>query len=266
MRIFKYWVKVSKELLVDHEKQVFVALGGSNISKTEAAKDGEKKLQNVQQLIDCNLDNDEDYEADIVEEIVYTLDNDNVVTRNRYGALVLNCKNIMFLDIDEYSKTLYDYLFNSSMSKKELMLNRIQRLAKKKKYEGLGFRAYETARGFRVMVLNAHFWARSSTSKKMMKDFRTDRFYRWMCEKQNCYRARLTPKPVRVKQKSIRVRYPERSEAEERNMQQWLEEYNAKSRDFATCKLRFVWGDQPSNRVVEYHDEMTRFRSDKKLA
>jgi len=266
MRAFKYWVKVTGELNVGNEKQVSTAIGGSNISEEAAAKDAEDKLRKAQQKIDGQLTSNDDYEADIVEEIVHIIDKDNVVTRNRYGALVLNSKHIMFLDIDEYSRSLYDSLFNRSLKTKELMLKRIQKLVKKKRYSGMGFRAYETARGFRVMVLNVDFAARSKISKKMMSDFDTDWMYRWMCEKQNCYRARLTPKPYRIRQKGIKVLYPERDDAEESALNKWVEEYEAKSKQFATCRLRLVSGDQAYSRVVEYHDEMTKCRSEYKLA
>ena len=150
MRIFKYWIEHSKTLNIDGLKQVSKAFGGSNISESDAKKDAEKKLDRTQKIINGELRKDEDYEADIIEEIIEKIDDNNIVTRNRYGALVLNSKSLMFIDIDDYSKSLFDLLFRKEKSQKELMLKKIEKTIQKKSYSDFGFRIYETHKGFRV--------------------------------------------------------------------------------------------------------------------
>lgn len=257
MRIFKYWVEHSKELNVDDIVQPSKVFGGSNVSVFEAMKDAEAKLLNVQKIINGELRKDHDYEADIIEEIIEKIDDANIVTRNRYGALVLNSKELLFIDVDAYSKTLFDLIFRRKYSLKDLMLHNIEKTAKKIKYADFGFRVYETANGFRILITNKSFDPRSNESKRIMDDFHSDYLYRWLCIKQNCYRARLTPKPYRVNQKKIKVIYPNRNEMQEQELSNWLNEYEQKSNSFSTCRLVKEYGRTRMNKVIEYHDKVT---------
>lgn len=266
MRIFKYWVEHSKELYIGNVKQLSKAFGGSNISKVEAVKDAENKLLKAQKIINGELKKEEDYEADILEEIVDKIDDENIITRNRYGALILNSKNVMFVDIDDYSKTMFDLLFRNKHSLKELMLNKIEKTAKKNKYSNFGFRIYETYKGFRILITNKNFNPRSQESRSIMNDFNSDHLYRWLCIKQNCYRARLTPKPYRIKQKGIKVIYPNRSPEEQKELSNWLKGYEQKSQKFSTCHLIKEYGKIRMNKTIEYHDKITAVKWGNKLA
>lgn len=257
MRIFKYWIEHSKELNVDGILQPSKVFGGSNISALEAMKDAEHKLLNVQKIINGELGKDPEYEADILEEIIEKIDDANIVTRNRYGALVLNSKELMFIDVDAYSKTLFDIIFRRKYSLKQLMFRKIEETANQKIYADFGFRVYETANGFRILITNKAFDPRSKESKRIMDDFNSDYLYRWLCIKQNCYRARLTPKPYRVKQKKIKVIYPNRSEQQEQELSNWLNEYEQKNKSFSTCRLVKEYGRTRMNKVIEYHDKVT---------
>lgn len=266
MRIFKYWVEHSKELNIDGLKQPSKVFGGSNVSTFEAIQDAENKLLKVQQIINGELGKDNEYEADILEEIIEKIDDANIVTRNRYGALVLNTKELMFIDVDAYSKTLFDVIFRRKYSLKELMLLNIEKTANKKVYADFGFRVYETANGFRILITNKAFDPRSKESKRIMIDFNSDYLYRWLCMKQNCYRARLTPKPYRVKQKKIKVIYPNRTEQQEQELSNWLNEYEQKNKSFSTCRLVKEFGRTRMNKVIEYHDKVTGVKSHATLA
>jgi hypothetical protein len=257
MRIFKYWVEHSKELNIDGIKQPSKVFGGSNVSEFEAIKDAENKLSNVQRIINGELEKDKEYEADILEEIIEKIDDVSVVTRNRYGALVLNTKELMFIDVDHYSKTVFDFIFRRKYSLKELMLRNIEKTANKKIYADFGFRVYETANGFRILITNKAFAPRSQESKRIMSDFNSDYLYRWLCVKQNCYRARLTPKPYRVKQKKIKVIYPNRNELQQQELLNWVNEYEQKNKSFSTCRLVKEYGRTRMNKVIEYHDKIT---------
>lgn len=268
MRIFKYWIEHTKDLKVDNVKQTSTVFGGSNVSQDEAKRDAESKLQRAQRIIngEINTFEDKDYEVDILEEVIDQLDENNVVTRNRYGALVLNSDKLMFIDIDDYSKTFLDWLLNRKMTKKAFILKKIMKSIQKEKYADYGFRVYETFKGFRVIVQNNDFSPRSDLSKKLMEEFNADFLYSMLCIQQNCYRARLTPKPYRMKQKGIRVVYPNRNEAEEARHGQWVEAYEQKSENYSTCKLLLKHGKVNSNKVVDYHDRLTRATERKKLA
>ncbi len=266
MRIFKYWVAYTKELNIKGIKQLSKVHGGSNVSENEAIKDAENKLLKAQKIINGELDRDQEYEADIVEEIIHKIDDHNIITRNRYGALVLNSKNMLFIDIDDYSKSLADRLFKRKNTKKELILDKIDKIVGKNKYAELGFRVYETSKGYRVLVTNKDFNPRTGESKSIMNDFGSDHLYRWLCIKQNCYRARLTPKPYRIKQKGIKVIYPGRNTEQQQKLSEWIKDYEEKSRDYSTCHLIKEYGKINMNDSIDYHDKMCGVRWKYKLA
>jgi len=268
MRIFKYWIEHSKDLTIaEGIQQVSKVFGGSNISIEDAKKDAEIKLEKAQKIINGEFRKDESYEADIIEEIIHEIDKDNIITRNRYGALVLNSRKLMFIDIDDYSKrSFWDKIFNRKLTQKELILKQISKTIKKGKYADLGFRVYETFKGFRVIVSGKDFSPRSKESKSIMKDFSADNLYRWLCIKQNCYRARLTPKPHRIKQNRIKVIFPNRTKTEQEIIENWIQSYESNSNNFATCKLVLEYGRSYSNRVIDYHDKHTRISTNLNLA
>ncbi|CAA0199066.1 hypothetical protein [Tenacibaculum maritimum] len=266
MRIFKFWIEHSKELNLNGIKQSSKVFGGSNISELDAIKDAERKLDSVQKIINGELEKNAEYESDIIEEIIEKIDEQNIVTRNRYGALVLNSKNMMFIDIDSYSKSILEMLFKKKIPVKELMLQKIVKTIKQHKYADFGFRVYETSKGYRVLVTNKDFNPRSKESKRMMADFNADHLYRLLCIRQNCYRARLTPKPYRIKQKGIKVVYPNRSNEEEQVLSNWLKEYTQKSTKYATCNLVREFGSVAMNAAIQYHDETAGVKWPNKLA
>lgn len=267
MRIFKYWAEVTEDLEVGQTTQKSTSFGGSNISVEDAKNDAKKRLRSIQEIILGRRPKTESYEANILEEIVNVINSENIITRNRYGALILNCKNLMFIDVDQYSKTLLDLLFRKKMTKKALTLAKILTVAKQTKYSHLGFRIYETCQGYRIIVTNQKFDPRSTESQKLMKVFKADRLYGFLCKKQNCYRARLTPKPYRIKQKGIKVIFPNRSTEQEVFLREWISEYNSKLKKYSVCKLIEQIGSVNSNeRIIKLHDQLTGIERSGKLA
>ncbi len=279
MRIFKYWVTYSQKLKIDRNglvlsykrdlkedtEHVFTTYGGSNFSEDDAKDDAIRKLERVQKIMDGEIDpDDEDYEADIREEILHEIDSDNIVTRNRYGAEVLNCKKTMFIDVDNCSTGLFDIF--RGLTAKESTLKKIKKKIQKKNFSHLGFRVYETFKGFRILVIHRDFNPKSDESKKIMRVFNADYLYRRLCIKQNCYRARLTPKPFRIDHKGIRIVFPKKDPIQEEKIVKWIKEYNSKSEKFASCKLVFQFGRPTTNRVIEYHDKETKALTDYELA
>jgi hypothetical protein len=124
------------------------------------------------------------------------------------------------------------------------------------KYRDYGFRLYETYQGARVIVLGRGFDPRHDETRRMMDEFNCDPLYTTLCIKQGCYRARLTPKPYRMKLRGYKVKYPR--EGEESEFQRWLSEYEHVSRDFSVCKLVEQMGPrQDIDNVVQLHDDIT---------
>ncbi len=90
----------------------------------------------------------------------------------------------------------------------------------------------------------------------MMKEFNCDTLYTQICRKQNCFRARLTPKPRRINLQSYKVRYP--LETVDIQFENWLQTYERDSRNYNVCKLIGQVGTSQSlPEAVRLHDEMT---------
>lgn len=264
MKIFKYWVVKQVKAQVDGEEQEITCYGGSNVSEEDAVRQAMEKIEGVKRKIAGDDSAFESYEAEIREEVVRELNPKAVITRNRYGAEVLNAEDMMIMDIDSPPFSFWD-LFRKAKDGKARTIEMIRKHSLKPAYAALGFRIYETHKGIRVIVLGRTFEARAAETNKMMKEFNCDRLYRILCRKQDCFRARLTPKPSRMKFKAHRVRFPRTAE-EESEVRQWLAGYEAASRNFRTCRFVEQVGMGAVNDTVRVHDEMTGVSRELRLA
>jgi hypothetical protein len=265
MKLYRFWTKVQEAVTIDGNRQMLTTYGGSNLSLEEAVRAGREKLARVQRKINGEKDLFADYEAEIREEIIEELDPRNVVTRNRYGALVLNAERTLIIDIDEARYEFMDKLKGhiGGEWKKKKILEMIEQKAPG--YRGLVFRVYETTNGFRVVVTGRDFDARAPEVANIMKDFNADALYAALCKKQNCFRARLTPKPYRIKCKGHKVVYP-RDAAQEAALQAWVKDYDYLAQNFGVCKFIKAIGGEGRNAVVDYHDRATRAHESARLA
>ena len=289
MNIFKYWAKYQEIIPVKNwvnplsGKQKDIAptynfIGGSNISEREALVAAKEKRNRIKAIISGNPLDDTDYEVDIVEEIITTIDEDNIVTRNRYGALVLNSAHLMFVDIDN-SQFRHSYFFKTGIltllknsfikiSLDEKIENHIAKIASKTKHQNHSFRIYKTPAGYRVIVIGEKFVAKSKEAQKILSSFGSDWLYKLLCKKQNCFRARLTPKPHRIKIKRHRVIFPFRTVDEEKIHQNWVSNYENKSGMYAACKFIREIGKKNYSEleIVKYHDRKCNALSSKTIA
>ncbi|HEU0296877.1 MAG TPA: hypothetical protein VFR47_29335 [Anaerolineales bacterium] len=260
MKIYKYWVIEKQKILIDGNEQEINCYGGSNISAEDARLRAREKAEKIQRKIAGEKHLFDRYEAEIREELLRIIDDHSAITRNRYGAQVLNTENMMILDIDKPKAAAGSGLAGLFKKKdmrppKEQIFEMVRNLAAAK-YKDLAFRLYETYQGARVIVLGRDFDPRAGETKSMMDEFNCDPLYTMLCIKQGCYRARLTPKPYRMKLRGYKVRYPR--EVDETEFQRWLSEYEHVSRDFSVCKLvEQVGSSREVNDVVRLHDDIT---------
>ena len=267
MKIYKYWTVEKQKILIDGVEQAVTCYGGSNVSVEDARGKAKEKAQKIQRKIAGEKHLFEDYESEIREELLQTIDDHSVITRNRYGARVLNVERLMILDIDKPKVAGgLGGLFKKkdTRSPKEQIFEMVKTLATTK-YQNLSFRIYETYQGARVIVLGRDFDPRDSETKKMMDEFNCDPLYTFLCIKQGCYRARLTPKPGRMKFRGFKVRYPR--EGDEDEFQRWVSEYENLSRNFNVCKFVGQVGAAHSMpEVVRLHDDVTGVGYPQRLA
>ncbi len=264
MKIYKYWTVEKQKILIDGAEQEVTCYGGSNISVDDARGKAKEKAQKIQRKIAGERHLFEDYEVEIREEILQTIDDHSIVTRNRYGARVLNVESLMILDIDKPKPSGGLFKKKDTRPPKEQIFEMVKALATTK-YKDLGFRIYETYQGARVIVLGKEFNPRDGGTKKMMDEFNCDPLYTMLCIRQGCYRARLTPKPSRMKFRGYKVKYPR--EGEDSEFQNWVSEYENMSRSFSVCKLIDQVGASYSmNDVVMLHDDVTGVSYPQRLA
>lgn len=268
MKIYQYWTLSKQKILIDGVPQEITCYGGSNLSMEDARRAAMEKAQKIQRKIAGEKHLFEEYESEIREELLQTIDSRNMITRNRYGARVLNTETMLILDIDKPRSAGGGLagLFKKkdARSPKEQIFGMVKTLATTK-YQNLAFRIYETYQGARVIVLGRDFDPRDPQIKKLMDEFNCDPLYTLLCVKQGCFRARLTPKPSRMRFRGYKVKYPR--EGDDSEFQRWVSEYESVCRNFSVCKLiEQVGSGQTVNDVVRLHDDVTGVGYPQRLA
>ena len=270
MRIFRYWTRIEGTITVAGQSQKVHAFGGSDLSTQAAADDARRRLDGVRQRISGTAEGgDESYEADIREEVLARIDERNVVTRNRYGAAVLNSAAVLFIDIDEPRLGFWD-LFRAKPTgarRTAMIVAQVERLvATAPDLRGLGVRLYETHSGVRAIVTGRPFEPKAAETAQLLRRFNADWLYSALCRRQGCFRARLTPKPYRMKCHTHKVVFPRNDPVQESEHRAWVAEYDAARQQFATCRFLCAVGADLHDPVVEWHDRETGATSGRKLA
>lgn len=266
MKSFKYWATHVGILNVGglSEKAVFVA--GSNTSEYDAKVKAVQKFDLVQNKIYAKKNKLEDYEVEIREEQVQVIDEFAVITRNRYGAHVLNTEKLMILDVDTPPTSFLDlFAKKTEQWKIDKLINAVDKLHKSLNEKSISFRIYKTCKGFRVILVGKDITAEEELAHKISKALNVDKLYWLLCKKQNCYRARLTPKPSRIKHKAIRINFPDCLDKKDEILA-WEKAYLEKANNFSVCKFIKEIGNNSCNSLVSLHDNHTGAISNRMLA
>lgn len=123
-------------------------------------------------------------------------------------------------------------------------------------------RLYRTPAGLRVLALHQTFDPNDPEVTACFRALRADPLYVTMCQKQQCFRARVSPKPWRIgKSLSMMPRGiwptpPENMPAR----QKWIEEYETAAVGYASCEYVEDLGSSSVDRTAEavrtIHDEL----------
>lgn len=254
MKTRKFWIKTTKQITIDRKIQDIEILSGSDISKSDAENTAIEIAKSIQQRIDHGSSKQE-YEAVIKEFVHEKLDENNIITINRYGAKVWNTTEYTILDLDDYPFEFWDIFGGTKgYDKKSLILQRLKKKLAKSRSLGDDLRIYETSKGLRV-ICKQYLSPQDPKFRSLMSKFTVDPIYAYLCIKQDCYRARLTPKPYRIHQEPIRIKTPLDCETE--TYTKWEAEYIRKSRSFRSAKLLETLGsDFSSDKAILYHDRL----------
>jgi hypothetical protein len=124
-------------------------------------------------------------------------------------------------------------------------------------------RLYETPNGFRLLALHRRFDPLESEVAEVFRELGADPMYVKMCISQNCFRARVSPKPWRIGiPKHLRPRpgvwpiNPDRLA----DRQAWVARYEEAAREFASCRFLEEFGtgsiDPYLASVQRLHDQL----------
>lgn len=266
MRVFRHWAQVTADLIIAGEKRGASFWGGSDLSLADAREQALAKVARVQQRINGGEQQVEPYEAEIREEILVRISDDAVITRNRYGAHVLNAARRMIFDVDDPPLRFFDCFRRKTDELRETRMRQaFERCRAQAQDPVLGFRLYRTRRGFRVIVSGADIKPGDSRAAAIGRALNTDPLYWLLCLRQNCYRARLTPKPSRLRHPGIRIRFGEdKPTAEE--IRAWNDSYLRAAEKHSVCRWLVTIGSEGNDRLIDLHDDLTGARRDRPLA
>lgn len=230
------------------------------------------------------LDNYDYPESPLREEIIESVGPEGaesiLITRNRYGALILNCRDICFADVDfdqPLSPGFLDsllLLFSAARREERARAAEAEALGQvrewHRKNSGSAVRIYRTAAGFRLLFTDRTYSPTAPETDTLFDALGTDPLYRRLTTKQECFRARLTPKPWRCGLTAPPNRYPWEEEGAEDRYRAWVQTYEAETKRYAVCRLVEVLGsdriEEPMASVVALHDEYTASDRDAELA
>ena len=133
-------------------------------------------------------------------------------------------------------------------------------------------RIYKTPKGLRVLVMHKTFSTNEDEAIDFLKKLNSDSIYVQMCKNQNCFRARVSPKPWRIGISRLGPRPGVWPIKEERmsDRKKWVEKYEKVANRYASCRFREKIGSDAIDAKAEFirsvHDKYCRADSDLKIA
>jgi hypothetical protein len=191
---------------------------------------------------------------------------DGYVTRNGYGATVLNSAGVLFADVDDVRIGLLGRLRRLFRSRAATADNPhglpASILAFSAAHPSWTLRVYRTFAGWRVLATHDVFAPDAESTVAALREMGSDPQYVQLSKAQRCFRARLSPKPWRCGIERPNRAFPREDATLELAHQRWLQAYLAACEPYATCRLVTVLGRgrtcAEAARVIEVHDEATR--------
>ncbi len=292
MRVFRYWASATANPAAPDSQPVrLMCWRGSNISledaRQQARADIEQIVMHFQQSGRLSV-----YPYGVRalrEEIIQAVKDPSgqevgIITRNSYGALVLNAAQVMFADIDfpEAEHSLLGglrRLFGKAPANdpEAKTLQRVHQWAQRN--PGVGLRVYRTAAGLRCLFTHAVFDPADPSTQEMLHSLGSDPLYTRLCRDQECFRARLTPKPWRMQVRTVRgvdigagmpPRYPRENPIQQQRYTQWLAIYENIAPRYNVCRLLTQIGDPRPHpqaaAILAAHDRLACTDPNLKLA
>jgi hypothetical protein len=285
MRIPKFWARESFTGADSRGKQqTFTAWGWSFQTYEEAKMDAVARAQRIFNYMVQGIRPDRypysenplrEETVQLVEQAGQTI---GAITRNRYGALVLNSAAVLFADIDIPEgksggggglKKLFGKKSNEPANDPHATaIQTVKNWAAGN--PGRSFRIYRTKAGLRLLFTDRLYEPASSETASLLGALGSDQMYRLLTQRQESFRARLTPKPWRCDCPLPPGRYPFEDARAEQQYRQWEQQYAGMTAGYKTCDLIEVVGgdaaDESIRMVVDLHDRYACDRNKTELA
>ncbi len=268
MKIGKFWAKETVVAQSSLGREVSIDRWcTSNVSLEDARRAARESARLLRQKIEDGGDL-ERYPYGVRplrEEILETIPGPGgapaaVVTRNGYGCEVLNAARVMFADIDLPEG-------GARATQERAALERIERFVRGQ--PSFAFRVYRTFGGLRCLAIHGPLDP-SPANLKALEALQSDPLYIRLCREQECFRARLTPKPWRCGQERIKISFPFANAGQAERCARWVSSYQKRNAAFATCELVATVGKSAVHpelaAMVSLHDQRTRVGSGLPLA
>lgn len=271
MKLGRYWQQAEEDVVTANGRSLWLRVWGvSNVSDADAMVHAEERLAAA--VTKANLKPDElgwyAYSSSLLREELlqdFSTDTDmyGAITRNRYGAMILNTSSLFIADIDVLPiprLSIWQHC-KKWLGGQVVIKDKAWALQQICDYQAehvphLAMRIYETCLGFRVIVTNKALPAsqlqdENSEASRLLAGLNADPLYQTLCAQQACYRARLTTKPWRVKMPPVPNGWPTETRQEAMDFAKWLRDYDTASRDYKVCNLVKALGE----RTVSEQDE-----------
>jgi hypothetical protein len=272
MNIPRFWTKASASARTPDGRSIPVSIWGWGSDAAGAAREASSRLARMLERIGRGEPLPKHYaygNRPLKEEILETFEPDlsdapvAMVTRNGYGAVVLNTTRLLFLDIDVPAVSAGRRMLHKlGIGADESHVPALEKVRDAlRQYGRATFRAYRTASGLRLIAIDREFDPDGPEARELMEKSGTDPAFIRLCTVQHSFRARLTPKPWRCGVGPPPGEHP-RDEEARRRFAAWLSEYEKKSGAYATCRyLETIGVGRPAGfagKLIELHDRMTR--------
>lgn len=299
----RYWASVDEVVTFPGRGRFHLVLrGSSDLSVEDARRDARERLDRLVAAGGPQRGRraDEYYpDRRLPEELLQEIPGPGgeliaVITRNRYGAAVLNTDAVLISDVDlpagpapaDRPGGLVARLFGRSRGQRpaaedpdeyglpgsgprgedhQRILARIGDFCVH--HPELGVRTYRTRNGFRLLLTGTGARPGSDRARELMDGLRSDRLYMTLCRVHDSYRARLTPKPWRIGVRRPPGGGPWSADAE--RYRRWVEAYEAASQEVAVCRLIGTAGPAPDGteqQLIDLHDRAVKADSGLRLA
>ncbi len=279
MKIYSHWAQKNATLRHPDGKAYDLTIRrGSDASEAQAAARVDEAITELRNRVEFQREHLEWYayaQRSKPEPIINEIPAPDgsraaAVTLNALGCQILNTQSLAFVDVDLPEPKPGFRLFarkkqsDPTEQPRKLLRNWIAADSRR------AARVYRTAAGLRYAITNPPLDPTADTTHDLSQSLQADTLYTNLCKHQQCFRARLTPKPWRTDLGNP-PRKLSRNNLTDPDLDAWLSSYSDTSDRYATCHIiedhnSATPADATAAHILDLHDALTAATTTKPLA